>query len=277
MVVPLKTLFLKKIDPLIGGLLVRALPTTKPSLVAVSRILMIRPGGIGDVVHLIPCISTLHSAFPAAQIDILAERRNASAFDLCPGVGNVYCFDRISDIATVFCRRYDVVIDTEQWHRLSAVVARLIPAKLRIGYATNERAQAFQATVEYLQDELECFSFLRLLEPLGLMHAQAVPFPFLHVPQPAKIRSQHLLAGISKPLVTIFPGASISERQWGQERFAALAAQLARAGISVVVVGGSVDHDQGVVIARCGCGLNLAGKTSLAETAAVIEIGRAHV
>jgi ADP-heptose:LPS heptosyltransferase len=42
-------------------------------------------------------------------------------------------------------------------------------------------------------------------------------------------------------------------------------------GIRTVVVGGKEDRQQGEVIAGGGLGLNLAGQTSLAETAAVIQ------
>ena len=46
---------------------------------------------------------------------------------------------------------------------------------------------------------------------------------------------------------------------------------LAALGVAVVVVGGGDDKGQGEVIVACGTGLNLAGRTSLSETAAVIQ------
>ncbi|HEX9078647.1 MAG TPA: glycosyltransferase family 9 protein, partial [Desulfuromonadaceae bacterium] len=43
-------------------------------------------------------------------------------------------------------------------------------------------------------------------------------------------------------------------------------------GVAVVVVGGKEDRGQGEVIVAGGAGLNLAGRTSLSETAAVVQM-----
>ncbi|HEY4744517.1 MAG TPA: glycosyltransferase family 9 protein, partial [Desulfuromonadaceae bacterium] len=74
-----------------------------------------------------------------------------------------------------------------------------------------------------------------------------------------------------KPFVTMFPGASIPERRWGADRFRSVVDLLASFGIRVVVVGGREDKDQGEEIVAGGAGINLAGRTSLSETAAVIQ------
>ena len=71
--------------------------------------------------------------------------------------------------------------------------------------------------------------------------------------------------------MALFPGASIPERRWGAGRFAELARRLEAEGLSVVVVGGGADRAAGDEIVGGGRGLNLAGTTSLTETAAVLE------
>src|SRR6185369_3732997 len=77
------------------------------------------------------------------------------------------------------------------------------------------------------------------------------------------------LAG--KRFVSFFPGASIPERRWGADKFRKVAELLAAIDVPIVVVGGQEDKGQGDVIASGGLGLNLAGRTSLSETAAIIE------
>ncbi|MDH3999317.1 MAG: glycosyltransferase family 9 protein, partial [Desulfuromonadales bacterium] len=79
-------------------------------------------------------------------------------------------------------RTYDVVIDTEQWHRLTAVVTRLIRCKIRIGFATNERKKMFTHAVDYNREQAEADSFFRLFEPLGVLPAQEPVTPFLTIP-----------------------------------------------------------------------------------------------
>ncbi|MCP3177414.1 glycosyltransferase family 9 protein [Desulfuromonas sp. KJ2020] len=232
--------------------------------------MFVRPGGIGDAVHLVPSIQALKRAYPAATIDILAEKRNAAVFALCPQVNHLFHYDRPAEFFSVMRRRYDVIIDTEQWHRLSAIVARLIRSNFKIGFATNERQRMCTHPVEYSHDDYEMKSFAHLLAPLGLSCDMEIQSPFLVVPELAKARAQELLAPLTAPFVTLFPGASISERRWGTANFKSLAERLLHSGLNVVVVGGWEDRQAGTDIVIDG-GLNLAGCTSLPETAAVLQ------
>jgi ADP-heptose:LPS heptosyltransferase len=113
-------------------------------------------------------------------------------------------------------------------------------------------------------------SFLRLLSPLGGEPALP-PGKFLAIPGDAERKGEGLLASLdNRRFVAIFPGASIPERRWGADRFQVVAKRLTESGVGVVIVGGKDDREQGEVIASGGFGLNLAGRTSLAETAAII-------
>jgi ADP-heptose:LPS heptosyltransferase len=264
---------MKSLDAVIGCLAasLMARPGMKAKPCPINTILLIRPGGIGDAVHLIPAINAIKAAYPDAAIDILAEKRNSAIFSLCTHVRHVFHYDRLAELLQVLRTTYDAVIDTEQWHRLSAVVARMTRAPLLIGYGTNERARLFTHPTPYFQEDYEIESFFRLLEPLGI-EPREVSRPFLAVPSEAMERSDTLLGELKgRAFVTIFPGASIPERQWGADKFGKVAEMLAVLGVAVVVVGGGDDKGQGEVIVAGTAGLNLAGRTSLSETAAVIQ------
>lgn len=263
---------LKYLDGVLGSALARLLPGATPREPArLRRVLVIRPGGIGDALLLVPALAALKARYPEAELTVLAERRNAAAFRLAPAVDRVLCYDGRSGLCSALAGGYDVVIDTEQWHRLSAVLARLTGAPVSAGFATNERARLFTHPVHYSQDEYEAQSFLRLLEPLGIAMPQ-VAAPFLAVPEGAHARAERLLGELAEaPFVALFPGASIPERRWGASRFGELAGLLKEQGTAVLVVGGKVDAADGEAIVRGGRGLNLAGRTSLAETAAVLS------
>jgi ADP-heptose:LPS heptosyltransferase len=72
--------------------------------------------------------------------------------------------------------------------------------------------------------------------------------------------------------VALFPGASIEERRWGGVKFAALAERVVALGYSVVIVGGAEDLPVAANIAeRLPSVLNVAGKTSLLETASILN------
>ncbi|WP_298269259.1 glycosyltransferase family 9 protein [Geobacter sp.] len=208
--------------------------------------------------------------FPGVSIDILAERRNAGVFSLCPALRSVRRYDIPSEFFEALRSRYDVVIDSEQWHRLSAVVARILRAEIRIGFDTNDRRRLFTHPIPYEQDDYEADSFMRLLAPLGCAAEEEGGGPLLSFStRDAEAAGCHLKRLEGRPIVTLFPGASIAERRWGAERFVRLAQLLGRRGVGVVVVGGEGELADGRTIETIG-GISLCGLTNLAETAAVI-------
>lgn len=266
-------MLLKRLDRVFGALLVRLLPQPVRATVRApfSRLLLIRPGGIGDAVLLVPAILAIKEAFPSLRVEVLAEKRNHKIFSLCPDVAETRCYDKPGDFARVLGRCYDVVIDTEQWHYLSAFVARVIRSPIKIGFATNPRRKMFTDSLSYFHDDYEVASFARLLDPLGIPFVPPLE-RFLTVPGPARGRAGELLRGLDEQrLVALFPGASIAERRWGAEKFRNLAGMLRQSGCSVVAVGGPEDRAAGEIIAAEGNVRNFAGQTSLVESAAIIE------
>ena len=238
-----------------------------------ARVLVVRPGGIGDAVHLVPALRLIRHAYPDCEIEILAEKRNAGLFSLCPMVNQVFLYDNWRHLIMLFSRRFDLIIDTEQWHRLSAICVRVLHGSRKVGFSTNNRLRMFTDAVDYHQDVCESANFLKLVDPLGL-DDHSIAYPFLEVPGESKNNVNKLLADVQNDFVALSPGASIPQRQWGHDRYAALAAQISRSGLTVVVVGGGGDTYQGEFIASRCRGLNLAGATSLSETAAIIQKAR---
>jgi len=135
---------IKTMDLVIGGrwLLVPSLPD-KPVPGAVRRMLIIRPGGIGDAVFLLSIIEFLKEK-RGIEIDILCERRNEAVFLLAGSFcRRIYCYDRWPELFLVLREKYDLVIDTEQWHYLSALV-RTGRSPVKAGFTTRPlRAKLF--------------------------------------------------------------------------------------------------------------------------------------
>jgi ADP-heptose:LPS heptosyltransferase len=80
----------------------------------------------------------------------------------------------------------------------------------------------------------------------------------------------------STPYVVLHPGASVQARQWPAERFAATTRGLTSRGVRVVVTGSSEERELTALVAGAD-GLDLGGRTNLAETAAVLAGARAVV
>jgi ADP-heptose:LPS heptosyltransferase len=271
-----KIKLLKFIDNLFGVLFIRMMsaPLNQP-IIHPKNILIIRPGGIGDAVLLIPSLRLLKNKFPDAVITVLAEKRNSGVISLSPVVDRTFHYDKPGDLLQAISDDYDVVIDTEQWHRLSAIVARISKAHVLIGFATNERKKLFTHPISYSHDDYEADSFLHLLAPLGIIKSAEIESPFLVLSDESIKKTNNLLGDMAnKPFVALFSGASIAERRWGWERFREVAEKLNAKGIHIVVLGGKGDISDGERIIAGGIGLNLSGKTSIAETAAVIGKSR---
>lgn len=262
-------------DRTIGNVAVLFMRKAKPELwQAPRKILFIRPGGIGDAVYLLRSIRAVKEKFPSCSITVLAEKRNAAIFSFSSAVSRVLLYDRVSDLLTVIRGGFDVVVDTEQWHRLSAVIARLTGAPLSVGFATNNRKKLFTHPIAYSHDTHESDSFLSLLSPFGISPEEA-PSHLLDIPPDAVAAVEKKLAVLAgKTYIVLFPGASIPERRWGTSKFQELARRLHDRGVPVVVVGGRDDEIAGDAIVSAVDGLNLAGKTSLAETAAILAKSR---
>ena len=273
-----KITFLKRLDSLVGPFLARVIPASssiEKTPFVVERVLFIRPGGIGDAVLLIPAIQALSIRYPQATVEVLAEKRNAAVFEMCPAVERVFRYDNWRDWHKLLLRQYDVVVDTEQWHYLSALIARLLRAPIRCGFATNERHKLFTHSVVYHHDCYEVESFFSLLTVLAVKKTDLTDCRYLTISSTVESRCGMMLKPLAnRSYVVFFPGASIDERRWGAGSFAALAQRFFQQGLAVVVVGGKDDVAAGEQIISTlsqGHGLNLAGKTTLSDTAALLN------
>ena len=59
-----------------------------------SRILLIKPSALGDVVHTIPVLVKLRARYPRARIDWLITPENAEVVRYHPALSNVVLFAR---------------------------------------------------------------------------------------------------------------------------------------------------------------------------------------
>ncbi len=240
------------------------------------RALVIRPGGIGDAVLFLPMLTELRRAWPQAEIDLLVEKRNAGVVRGLGLVDRVLLYDRFpGGLPHALAARYDVVIDTEQYHRASAIVAFLTRAPRRIGFGTNVRRLLLTDALPYDQSVYEARSFLELARRATGREPRWDPEqPFLPLdPEAVRFAAQALEPLGDRPRVAIHPGASIPERRWPPERYAEVAAQLAAQGVGIAVLGGREDVKAAAAIAERLAGqaaVNLAGKSTLAQAAAIV-------
>jgi len=289
----LQVQLLKGIDGLIGrtvyrGFLrryqrhARANDGALPALV--TKILVVRPGGIGDAVLFFPLLQALRREFPQARLEVLAERRNVGLFDTNDVVHRAYAYDRGygRELLAVLRNKYDVVIDTEQSHFLSAIITYLTGAPVRCGFDTQGRGGLFTHRVRYSDQIYEVHSFLSLFRALT---GKEQPFDpeqrFFPIAEEHLAWARSLLGnGSAARLAVVLPGASTALKRWAPDRYRAEVRWLIEQGLRVAIIGSALDVEaaqqaiEGLDSSRV---INLAGATNLPRTAAVIALADVYV
>jgi ADP-heptose:LPS heptosyltransferase len=124
-----------------------------------SRILLIKPSALGDVVHTIPVLVKLRARYPRARIDWLITPENAEVVRHHPALSNVVLFARrdfskpgqrwramlgfFDMLKQIRRARYDLVVDMHGQVR-SALFALTSGARVRIGF---DRPIKFSRTI----------------------------------------------------------------------------------------------------------------------------------
>src|SRR6516165_11539684 len=114
-----------------------------------SRILLIKPSALGDVVHTLPVLVKLRARYPRARIDWLITSENAEIVRCHPALSNVVFFARrdfskrgqrwraalafLYLLKQIRRAKYDLVIDLHGQAR-SGFLAVVSGARVRIGF-----------------------------------------------------------------------------------------------------------------------------------------------
>ena len=250
------------------------------------RILIVKLSSLGDILHVLPTVHELRVQL-GAEIDWVVHPEFAAVVRCFADVDNVLTFPRHhvlralrGALRTLRARDYDLVVDLHGLFK-SGLVARLAHGRRRIApsYAREgsslffrERAGRLDRTRHAAEQAFDTLDYLGLKRPDG---------PFR-----AALRS---LGGPANPDFPPFPAgtrtiafAPVSRwpsKDWPAARYGELAALLLSRdpALRIVVVGGRADAAVGEAIANAvpdagrGRLLNLCGRTSIAESFALLE------
>ena len=254
---------LSRLRTAVGGARLPPMRATTPPVPgrpppAARRILAIKFYGLGNMVMILPVVHALREALPGAEIEFLTLEDNRPLLERSGLLHRVIGVD-IADLRrfpgslwralrAVQGRRYDVVIDFEQFVKLSAILAFLSGAPERIGFNTDGQRRGWLYTTRVVYTDSEHMSriFMRVLRPLGIEGA----------PRPVRLslerREQEAVAalleerGIGRrhfPLVAIHVGSGdnfyrVPLKRWPTAHFAGLADALGeRHGAAIVLTG----------------------------------------
>jgi len=197
-----------------------------------SRILIVRLGSLGDLVHTLPAASALRRANPAAEIDWLVDRPHREFLELVPVLSSLVVLERrgaggwFDAIKTMRSRAYDVALDFQGLVK-SAVLARLSGAGRVAGFGRSALRERFAASFYTEHVEIPAGTHvvrknLMLAAALGAT-AQPLAFPIGDV-QSEVVAS--FVAADPRPFALINPGAAWPNKRWPPDRLGAVARHL---------------------------------------------------
>jgi lipopolysaccharide heptosyltransferase I len=193
------------------------------------RLLVVRLGSLGDLVHTLPAVAALRRARPDAAIDWLVDRVHQDFLALVPIVSSIVALDAptvagwLEARRTLRARRYEAAIDFQGLVK-SAALARLSGAARIVGF---DRAALREPAARWLYTERVRVGAgqhvidknMELAAALGAQ-PQAREFPIAEVASAAldALRAE----GVSE-FVLLNCGAAWPNKRWPPQRFGEIA------------------------------------------------------
>lgn len=244
------------------------------------RLLIVRLGALGDIVHTIPAAAALRRAFPEARIDWAAEAAYAPFLSLVQPIDRVIPLEGRSirawaDLARRLRRAsYDAALDFQGLMK-SAVLARASGARRVLGFSIRhlreKGARPFYSHVPAGGEPAHVIQKnLGLLSTVGVQ-SSLVEFPIASTPSRALDAVLHESA--ETPIALINPGANWPNKRWPPLRFGQVAAFLREArGLQPYVLWAPDERElaQAVVDASRG-GARMAPPTTIVD---LVELAR---
>lgn len=221
------------------------------SALAHSRILLIKPSSLGDIVHTLPVVAAIKAQWPASHLTWLVKRQWAELVERVDGVDRVWPVDRtvsswLKEAQALRAERFDLAIDLQGLLR-SAVLARLSGAPKRVGFANGREGSPWFYThrVPVLNPDIHAVDrYLLVSAALGIAPPEKPRFPFT-VSDKDRLAVQEIFkrhgSSLDKPWVAMNVGARWSTKRWPLVSFAAVADLLYESQRDPVVVIGSTE------------------------------------
>jgi lipopolysaccharide heptosyltransferase I len=249
----------------------------------VTRVLIVRLGSLGDVIHGIPVAAALRERHPAARIDWVTDPRYVELLAMVPAVDRAVPLDtrRLAALTAIVREarrnRYDAAIDLQGLLK-SAVLARACGAERTIGFPAG-----------HLREPAARFFYTQTPDPGAAAHVIAknlalaaalgadpsrITFP-VRIPSSAVADRIASTAG-SGGYVLVNPGAAWPNKRWPPERFGAVAASVReRHGMRAIVLWGPGEEALAAAVAAAARGAaDVAPQTTITDLAAIAARAR---
>lgn len=187
------------------------------------RILIVRLGAMGDVLHAMPAVSTVKASFPMASVVWALDPKWTPLLEGCPFVDEVVAFDRRSassvrdTLAALRREPFEAALDFQGLMK-SALLARASRAEERWGFATEKLREPLAAILYTKQARTSAAHVVDMNLDLAAAAGATERSVAFHVP---KGGPEGQLP--EEPFVLANPLAGWPAKQWPLERYAVLA------------------------------------------------------
>jgi lipopolysaccharide heptosyltransferase II len=262
----------------------------------VQRILAIKLCCLGDAILAVPALRALKQRWPQARLTVVCTPRSCAAFENLAYVDDIVCIpvtglsgvgELIANLGTVRRalakvrkERPNIAVDLDLYFRATPVLACMSGAPVRVGFDTEgfDRAGLFTHSAPRARDRWEAECFMDLLRAIGVDSDDlTLDFP---IPPAARQAADQILSahGIAPGagFVSMCPGSSKNwpSKQWSTHRFAEIVDFVhQKYRLPTVLIGASFEVDLcDEVAGQASVDVaNLAGETSVPETAAILQ------
>jgi lipopolysaccharide heptosyltransferase I len=257
------------------------------------RILIVKLSSFGDVLHALPTLEALRDLYPRGRLTWLVEAAYAPLLEGHPALYQVWRAPRLRPgqifrganpaLVTGLVRHlraqpFDVVIDLQGLLK-SAVWVALAKSVRKVGYDRTREGSYRVLSERVTPFDPEAHAVRRYLNLAHYLGAPAAP-PRFRLALGAEAPPSHLLPVAAHGLAVLHPGARWPSKLWPAAAWAHLSDWLSRErGLQVVVTGSAADQRlvETILSQTREPAISLAGRTSLAELAAVMRRARLAV
>lgn len=233
---------------------------------------------IGDALMSMPALQAWRRANPSVRLSLLVKSQLAPLWQLHTAPNAVLEYQESWPVMRAAARAIRSEVPSRAVIFPNSFRSALLPFLGRVPERVGRRGRWRRALLTEALAPPESSPSHQALEYYDLMGLPRPPggseYPELTIPVSAQQGVEVRLRDLPRPLLGIMPGASRGPaKRWPVAHFAALAKRwCADAGGGILLMGAPGDAAAAdVIIKAAGCGINLAGKTSLVDWAASVE------
>lgn len=250
----------------------------------VSRIAVLRGGGLGDLLFALPAVAALRAAYPEASVTVLgtpihrdlAGSTSGPGYDVRilpdaegvrPGPEDPAALEAF--FAEMQRERFDLAVQLHGGGRFSNPFLLRLGARHTVGTRTPDAAR-LERNLPYAYYQHEP---LRALEVAGLAGAPPAGLEARLRPLDRYAAQVEPLLGGGSAVVVIHPGATDLRRRWPARNFGEVAAACAADGGRVLVVGTRDEQELAAAVVEAASSprvVSLAGELELGALAALL-------